>query len=276
MDNYDIKAALSYGIEKLHDVSDTARLDSEILLSHVIKRDLDKLFFIQHILSDSEQRKYIAFIDERKSLKPIAYLINTKEFWGMDFKVNESVLIPRPDTEIIIESLALLFDKTQKFKFLDLGTGSGCIGITIATNFPNSTGILVDYSSDALEVAKHNSTILNTDSQIKFLQSDWFTKISDTKFDLIVSNPPYISENYTDIESIKHEPKAALFADDNGLLNYKIIAKNTQRFLNPNGYIILEIGFDQASPVTKIFKEFTFVQKIQDFAKNDRVLIFKS
>ena len=158
---------------------------------------------------------------------------------------------------------------------MDIGTGSGCLGITISNLFPNSSGILSDFSQKALDIATQNAKEHQCNN-IQLVHSNWFEQIVDTNFDLIVSNPPYISRDYTDISSIKFEPETALFAKDNGLGDYKNIAKDAANHLNKNGLIILEIGYDQAESVKDIFSGFKFLKLLKDYSDHDRVLIFQN
>lgn len=267
------KEAIQEAIEKLTGYTSTPRLDAEILFAKVLKIPQERVFFYDKMLSDNQIKEFNGYISNRQAGQPVAYIMGVKEFWGMEFKVNESVLIPRPDTETLIEVVNNLYNSDQKFRFLDLGTGSGCIGITIAKIFPNCAGVLVDKSVDALNIAQENALNIGVQDQLKFVESDWFDSLEDQKFDLIVSNPPYIDPDWPDVESIKYEPKTALFAEENGLESYKNIAVEVRNYIASNGKIVLEIGFDQANSVREVFSGFSNVNKYKDLNGNDRVLV---
>jgi len=245
--------------QKLKDsnASNSPQLDAEILVSHITGQSRENLFL--NLDFEIDEKAIAPLVERRIEGEPIAYIIGKKEFWGMDFVVNENVLIPRPDTELLIEIAKKKFAQNAELKILDLGTGSGCIIISLLKEFPNATGFAVDNSAKALEVASQNAK-LNDVRNIEFIKSDWFECMPRTKFDLIVSNPPYIdtSDERVDFSTREFEPSSALFAKNNGLECYKTIASSIGRYLKKDGLALFEFGQDQHEDVAEIFKKCGF------------------
>lgn len=211
-------------------------------------------------VSSVHHTQFLQLIQRRQEREPIAYIINQKEFYGLEFYVNENVLIPRPDSEIIVDEALRYFDPNTKIKLLDMGTGSGCLILTLLKYLPLASGVALDVSKQALEIAKQNYWRLKLDNSIKFLNCDWSNFKSNCKFDLIISNPPYIKKN--DILKLQkdvsyYEPKLALDGGKDGLECYKTIIPIIKTILKPKGIAILELGFDQSEEVAKIIKEHT-------------------
>lgn len=206
--------------------------------------------------------------------EPLAYLVGSQGFWGRDFAVNVHTLIPRADTEILIETVLRLYhdDKAASTpKILDLGTGTGCIAITLAKELPSSQVWAVDFSDGALQVARANAKSLAADN-CTLLQSDWYTAVTE-RFDIIVSNPPYIDKTDAHLADLRHEPISALVADDAGLSDIMTIVTGAGAHLNAGGALLIEHGYDQGAAVRKIFEDagFTQVATIQDYGGNDRM-----
>lgn len=206
--------------------------------------------------------------------EPLAYLVGSQSFWGRDFAVNAHTLIPRADTEILIETVLRLYhdDKAASTpKILDLGTGTGCIAITLAKELPSSQVWAVDFSDGALQVARANAKSLAADN-CTLLQSDWYTAVTE-RFDIIVSNPPYIDKTDAHLADLHHEPISALVADDAGLSDIMTIVTGAGAHLNAGGALLIEHGYDQGAAVRKIFEDagFTQVATIQDYGGNDRM-----
>lgn len=226
---------------------------------------------------------------------PIQYITHLQEFMGMEFYVDENVLIPQPDTEILVEETIKLLKQLNKeknrqqdkkqtsLKVLDLCTGSGAIGISIAKYVKDVNVTVTDISTQALNIAKKNAIQNEVEKTMTFLQSNLWEKIPQVEYDCIVSNPPYIETSVIEKLSneVKAEPRMALDGGDGGLFFYKEILKSAFQFLKPEGYLLLEIGYDQGNKVINLWKEKnTFLElvtkkPIKDFANNDRVLIFK-
>ncbi len=253
----------------------TAQLDAEILLSHAIGKSREYLIGHEDDLIAAE---FVQSLTQRRlSGEPIAYITGKKDFWKREFKVTKDTLIPRPETELIIEkALEIFTDKKTNLEVLDLGTGTGCIMLSILEEFPNAVGVGVDISNKALDIAKENAL---GNSRVEFIQSNWFDNLGDRKFDLIVSNPPYISKSESlGISVVDFEPHSALFAEDDGYKCYKIIAKDIKKHLKKNGVGIFEFGQGQSEKVADIFKFFGFrSNKIcMDLAGIDRVIMIQN
>ena len=255
-----------------------ASLDAELLLCNI----LDKNRVYLHTWPDKElnkeqSEKFISLLDRRKSGEPIAYILGTKEFYGLDFIVNNNVLVPRPETEILVEEALKLIPKEKALRVLDLGTGSGAIAISIAKNRPKSNIVAIDKSKNALDIAQKNAKLLEVNN-IEFYEGSWFSPLNiNEKFDIIVSNPPYIGEHDPMLESnVKSfEPNIALIAAENGLADIKYIIKNSVNYLNKSGCLLLEHGYNQEEDIKNIFDIYNFanVKSIEDLAGINRVIL---
>jgi release factor glutamine methyltransferase len=204
--------------------------------------------------------------------KPIAYITGSKEFYSLEFEVNEAVLVPRPDTELLVET-ALEFLKTKpNAKVLDLGTGSGCIAISIAHNAPHAQVTAIDASAAALEVAARNNAT-HSQGKVRLLQSDWFSALGDERFDLIVSNPPYIAEGDAHLSALIHEPQQALTSGADGFAAIEHIIKHAPMHIAAGGWLWLEHGYDQALQVRELLHNagFSQVNSKRDLAQIERV-----
>lgn len=263
---------------KLFNDNNIAINEARILLSQILGIS-DTDFFLREDckLTAEENNKIDEAVNKRIKNIPLAYITNCQEFYGYKFYVDQNVLIPRADSETLIDVAHKYFQRDAAINILDLGTGSGCLVISLLNEFSNATAVAVDASKDALKVAAKNARSLNVAARLILRQSNWFKEISD-KFDLIIANPPYIAiDDHEIAENVKkHEPKQALFAANNGLADYQQIAKQAANFLLPNGKIILEIGYSQTQKVTEIFERenFIFLQVVKDLAAKDRVLVF--
>ena len=260
------------------------KLIAEIVFSHVLNIDRMMLFTkYRDDVEDEEIEKIRYFIQKIGREKfPVQYLLNEQEFYGRKFYVDKGVLIPRQDTEILVEKMIdTLKDKVLKNeihpKILDIGVGSGIIGITAALEIESSYVLGVDISDKALETAQKNKEILNV-SNIKFLKSDLFENVEFREFDMIVSNPPYISLNEVGImsdDTLLHEPSEALFAENDGLYFYYEICQKASDYLADFGYLLFEIGYKQGKNVAKIMASSGFknIEVVKDLAGLDRVVI---
>ena len=254
------------------------QLDSEILLSNLIKRDKKHIILNSKELLNSEQLdKFKSLIERRKKGEPIAYLINKKEFWKDEFFVNKDVLIPRPDTELIIEQVLKIYSKDEQLQFLDIGTGSGCILLSILKERPNFYGTGIDISKESINISKFNAKQLNLINRVKFFNSS-VDNFKIGKYDLIVSNPPYIELlklKYLEKDVVNFEPKLALSGGLDGFLQIRKVINKAKTLIKKNGKLILEIGFNQKNKVKKILKDEGFYvnKAIKDYGKNDRCII---
>ena len=254
------------------------KLDSEILMSQVLdKSRIDIILNSDTKLSDKETITYNNLIKQRSKKKPIAYLTGKKEFWKYEFYVTKDVLIPRPDTEIIVEQVIKLTKKKSRLKILDIGIGSGCILLSILKEKKGFYGIGVDICKKTLDICKANVKELDLIDRIKLFKSD-IDNFNYGKYDLIISNPPYIKMfdlKYLDKDVYDYEPKSALDGGLDGLSKIKQVIYNSSRLIKRNGILILEIAFDQSDKVKKILIRNGYYIKdvVKDLAKNNRCII---
>ena len=256
----------------------SAQLDTEILMAKALGKSREYIILNHDKVLSIENLKYFKkLVHERATRKPIAYLLNKKFFWKSEFYVNKNTLIPRPDTEIIIEQILKVTKNKNYLRILDIGIGSGCILLSILKEKKNYYGTGIDISKDSLEISKINAKKLFIEERIKFYKSD-VDKFAQGKYDLIVSNPPYIKKNnlkYLESDVLKFEPKIALDGGLDGLSVIRKVIKKSSELLKKNGKFILEIGFDQKSKVIKLLKNkgFYINSTTKDFAKNDRCIV---
>ena len=254
------------------------QLDSEILLSNSIKRDKKHIILNPKEILNSEQlEKFNSLIERRKKGEPIAYLINKKEFWKDEFFVNKDVLIPRPDSELIIEQVLKIYSKDVHLQVLDIGTGSGCILLSILKERSNFYGTGIDISKKSINVSKFNAKQLNLTNRVKFFHSS-VDNFNNGKYDMIVSNPPYIEQlslKYLEKDVVNFEPKLALSGGFDGFSKIRKVINKASILIKKNGKFILEIGFNQKNKVIKILKEEGFYvnKAIKDYGNNDRCII---
>jgi release factor glutamine methyltransferase len=235
------------------------RLDAQLLLLHALGRpQSDRAWLISHddaLLGEPATLAFHTLCQRRLQGEPLAYLVGSKPFFGLDLLVDTRVLVPRPDTETLVE-WALTFDTTTSV--LDMGTGSGAIALALKSIRPEWQITALDASADALAVAINNAKRLNLN--VNFLQSSWFDALSNEKFDLIVSNPPYIVEGDAHMAALAHEPKQALTSGADGLDDIRQIISQAPDFLAKNGWLLLEHGYDQAAAVCNLLAQRGFVQ----------------
>ncbi|MDA7923634.1 peptide chain release factor N(5)-glutamine methyltransferase [Candidatus Pelagibacter sp.] len=274
-----IENILNEGINILqkHNIANP-QLDSEILLSNSIKRDKKHIILNpKEILNLEQLGKFKSLIERRKKGEPIAYLINKKEFWKDEFFVNKDVLIPRPDTEIIIEQVLKTYSKNVQLQLLDIGTGSGCILLSILKERPNFYGTGIDISKKSINVSKFNAKQLNLTNRVKFFHSS-VDNFKNGKYDIIVSNPPYVKQlslKYLEKDVVNFEPKLALSGGFDGFSKIKKVIDKASILVKKNGKFILEIGFNQKNKVIKALKEEGFYvnKALKDYGNNDRCII---
>ncbi|MDA8593456.1 peptide chain release factor N(5)-glutamine methyltransferase [Candidatus Pelagibacter bacterium] len=274
-----IQSALTEGLNILKNKSIlSAKLDSEILMAKALGKKREYIILNDDKIIKEQNLKYFKkLVHERATRKPIAYLLKKKFFWNSEFYVNKNTLIPRPDTEIILEQV-LKFTKNKNYlNILDIGVGSGCILLSILKERKNFYGTGIDISRNSLDICKMNAKKLLLDRRVKFFKSD-VDKFAIGKYDLIVSNPPYISRcdlKYLENDVIKFEPKLALDGGLDGLSVIRKVIKKSSELLKKNGKFILEIGFDQKNKVIKLLnnKGFYINSTVKDLANNDRCII---
>lgn len=272
---FTIQQAISQGREHLSTVADNPQNEALLLLEHISEQR--KEYLIAHsdeLLNDTIEQQYLNALQRRQSGEPLAYITQTKEFWSLELNIEPGILIPRPDTELLIETTLAITKQKQSLNILDLGTGSGCIALALAKELPQSNIVACDNSQTCINVAEKNADKLKLNN-VSFILSDWFNEISKTNFDIIVSNPPYISPQDPNIEhEVKtFEPASALFADNNGYADLYTIIQQAKIYLNPGGTLIVEHGFQQAKEIRSHLKKHHF-QKIKshkDLQQHERV-----
>jgi release factor glutamine methyltransferase len=270
-----IKTALAEAVGLLQAVSESSLLDAEVLLCKVLGKDRPYLRAWPDVeLSPMQLSAYQVLVDDRQQGKPIAYITGKREFWSRDFQVSPDVLIPRSDTELLIELSLALIPANQPCKIIDLGTGSGIIAITLAAERSYAHVNAADISPAALQIAKANAARHKVEN-IEFYQSDWFDSIPASKFDLIISNPPYLAEDDEHLQQgdLRFEPKTALIADKQGLSDIATIAETARNRLENGGFLLVEHGYNQREDVQDIFRELDYhhVQTHTDLSGQPRV-----
>ena len=258
---------------KYLELSDSPQLDCQLILSHYLGKP--RTWLLSHddyILSSKELISFNAAIEKRRLDLPLAYIVGKQDFWSLTFRVNEATLIPRPETELIVETILERFPN-EEMTIIDLGTGAGPIAISIANERSKFDIYATDMSFDALSLAKENAC--QTTNNVTFVQCDWLSAFDDKQFDIIISNPPYIEAENEYLCALKHEPITALVAEECGLSDIKLIISSAKNKLKPGGMVIVEHGFDQQLAVKHILLEhgFTGIELLQDLAGQDRVAL---
>jgi len=266
---------VTYGQELLASCSDSAKLDAQILLAFVLNKDRSYLLtWPEKELAKQDEQQYLALLQRRVTGEPIAYIVGIKEFWSLPFYVSPATLIPRPDTEILVELVLEHFADIELLHCLDLGTGTGAIALALASEQENWKIDAIDFNLEAVSLAKKNAENLQL-TQVNIFQSNWFSAINDRRFNLIVSNPPYIDgldENLSQGD-VRFEPKSALVADEHGLGDIRLIAQQAHNFLFDNGALFFEHGYNQGEAVRRILTALGYVnaQTVKDFNDHDRI-----
>jgi release factor glutamine methyltransferase len=259
-------------------ISDSPQLDCELLLCYTL--DVDRTWlrtWPEKEISQPLEAKFRALLEQRVEGQPIAYLIGSRGFWSMDLQVSKDTLIPRPETELLVE-LALGLQLPKNSDGLDLGTGTGAIALALASERPDMNFVAVDFQSGAVSLANKNCQALGL-ANVEIFQSDWFdsVQLTEDQFDLIVSNPPYISATDPHLQQgdVRFEPNTALVSGIDGLDDLKKIIAKSPFYLKPNGWLLLEHGFDQGSAVARLMSEAGFQKVVthQDYNLIDRVTL---
>ena len=277
-----VKEALLLGIAKLKENrTESYLLDARVLLELSLNTSHEEIAKNPNKkITDKEKGKYLSLLDRRVKGEPISHIIGKRYFWNSEFKINKNVLDPRPDSEALIESVIQKYpDKKAKLDILELGIGSGCLIITLLKEYKNSTGTGVDISKEALEISAINSKNLGVDNRLNLVQSNWFENISK-KFDVIISNPPYIPSKQiktlqTEVKDF--EPMLALDGGEDGLDCYREIAGKADNFLKDKGCIFLEVGQNQYKDVIELFTKSGFSLEFykKDLANIERIVCLK-
>ena len=270
-----IREALEQASAKLHHASESPRLDAELLLSHRLGRTRTELrTWPEHSLSIEQHTQFLKLVDRRLAGEPIAYLIGTRDFWDMKLRVSPDTLIPRPETETLVEQALAIIPADAQWQIADLGTGSGAIALAIARERPSCEIVATDISPAALAIARDNAAHLQVEN-IRFVQGRWLEPLAGKHFEMIVSNPPYVHPEDPHLQQgdLRFEPPSALASGPDGLSDIRSIATQARAHLRPPGWLLLEHGFDQGDTVPAILKELGYqqIRTLQDLAENDRV-----
>lgn len=256
-----------------------AKLKSRLLMEYLLDKN-SQYIIVNDMkeLNEEDEKKYFEYINKLVEGYPIEYITNKKEFMKMNFYVNENVLIPRQDTEILVEEVIEIAKRINAKKILDLCTGSGAIAVSLAKYLPETDIYAIDISSEALEVAQKNANINNV--KVNFINSDIFENLKEKEFDIIVSNPPYIKTEVCESlnKEVKKEPLIALDGGNDGLHFYKKIIEQCDKYLKKDGFLCLEIGYDQKDEVVNIINEklnFKDTYSKKDLYNNDRIVVTK-
>lgn len=256
-------------------------IDAQVLLCHVL--GVDRSYFYkspEEIISEQQQKKYFDLIEKRRQGTPVSHLTGQREFWSLDLKVSKNTLIPRPETEHLVEAALNIINQGKTKHIADLGTGTGAIALSLATEiaktFPDCQVIATDISSEALEVADHNLKNLQL-KNVTLKKGDWCEALGNSMFDLIISNPPYIAENHSCLTEgdVRHEPMLALKSGTDGLNAIREIINHAPDSMNPDAWLILEHGYDQKDAIQRLlqYRGFLIIETQQDYANLDRITL---
>lgn len=267
--------AIEHGRQQLKNIADNPQSEALLLLQHASKHT--KEFLIAHneeSLNPQAYQHYLNYLQRRNTGEPLAYITQTKEFWSLPLSIKPDVLIPRPDTELLVETALNIANRQSNLTILDLGTGSGCIALALAKELPKAQVTACDNFKTCITLAKRNAEQLNLNN-VNFILSDWFSSITQNSFDIIVSNPPYISHQDKNIEHQveKFEPQSALFSADNGYADLNKIIQQAAHYLARQGTLLVEHGFEQANTVRTMFHDnnFNHIHTLTDLQQHERV-----
>jgi release factor glutamine methyltransferase len=275
VENSTIAYCIAHGQEQLASCSDSAKLDAQILLGFVLDKDRTYLLtWPEKELTQQTVQVFLVLLQRRIVGEPIAYIVGVQEFWSLPFQVSPATLIPRPDTEVLVELVLEHFGDLDSLHCLDLGTGTGAIALALASEQPSWKIDAVDFNIDAVKLAQQNAENLQL-TQVNIFHSDWFSAVNHRKFDVIVSNPPYIDALDENLKQgdVRFEPDSALVAGENGLGDIKNIAKQAKNHLTTQGAIFFEHGFEQGEAVRNILTSFGYdnAQTVRDFNGHERI-----
>lgn len=269
----DILTALNKASQALVD-SDSPKLDAEVLLAHVLNKGrIHLLTWPEQVLTPEQQTDYFRLIEQRRSGAPVAQLTGRSEFWSLPLNVNQHTLIPRPETELLVEAALERIPANANWEIVDLGTGSGAIALALASERPLCTVHAVERSEEALQLARDNAKQLGL--RVLFHQGSWFEPLADKHFELIISNPPYIPEQDPHLSQgdVRFEPDTALSSGKDGLDDIRHIAHTARQYLKPGAWLMLEHGYDQGQAVREILQAegYTEIDIIRDLAGHERI-----
>lgn len=270
------RAALSHGAGLLRHLN-TARRDAELLLRHTTGKD--RAFLLTHAddeLTPGQQSVYEQYLERRAGHEPIQYIVGEQEFYGLALRVTPNVLIPRPETEHLVEAALHRLPHDAPLRIADVGTGSGAIAIALAHALPYASITALDLSRAALEIARQNAERHMLEGRVRFLESDLLDAVAGETFDAIVSNPPYVSEDEVLEEQVcNYEPHSALYAGPSGLEIYRRLIPQAWRVLNPQGWLLMEIGHRQRNAIAAMLTDWGDLEFVNDLQQIPRVAIAK-
>ena len=257
--------------------SPTAQLDAELLLAYVLDKPRSYLFtWPEKTLSEAQSQTFMALLERRQRGEPVAYLLGRQGFWTLDLQVAEHTLIPRADTELLVEAALQLTDADSPLQVLDLGTGTGALALALASERPQWTVTGVDRIESAVTLAQSNQQQLQL-SNVRFLVGHWFSALTDQRYDLILSNPPYIADTDPHLQQgdLRFEPLSALVSGADGLDDLRLIIAQAPNHMTANGWLLLEHGYDQAGAVRKLLQQAGFVEvsSQRDLGGHERISI---
>lgn len=270
-----IAQLLQWAVIQLAD-SESPKLDAEVILCSLLEKDRSYLFtWDDKVMADDIISRFSTLITRRQAGEPVAHILGFREFWSLELEVSPDTLIPRPDTEVLVEQ-ALACMPADACQVLDLGTGTGAIALALASESPQATVTAVEYQQGAAALARRNAQRCGFD--VTVLQGSWFTPLTaNQRFDVIVSNPPYIERNdpHLAMGDVRFEPLTALVADDDGLADLKHIISQGYQFLNPDGWLLVEHGFEQGAAVRALFSASDYHEIVthKDYGNNDRITV---
>ncbi len=273
----DIEHTLQQTAKRLQAVSDSARLDAELLLCHILGRSRSYLYtWPEYELSETERKALEGVVERRINGEPIAHIIGRREFWSLELTVSADTLIPRPETELLVEAALARIPEKAEWAIADLGTGSGAIALAIACERPHCRITAVERSEGALAVAKQNAIRLGLGT-VEFLQGDWFVPLAGQRFEMILSNPPYIPDADPHLRQgdVRFEPLSALAAGSDGLADIRHLIRGAANYLQDPGWLLLEHGYDQGAAVTRLLQDagYADVVDLSDLQGHGRVAI---
>jgi release factor glutamine methyltransferase len=267
--------ALQAARDRLAAASQNPRRDAEVLLAHVLGADHTALLtHPERVLTAAESAQYEEFLVRRTASEPMQYITGVQEFYGLPFAVSPHVLIPRPETELLVEAVLKRVNPQSRARILDVGTGSGAIAVSLAYALPRAQVTAIDLSPGALEVARGNAETHGVSERITWVKSDLLAAVTSLQFDVVVSNPPYIADREVlEPQVANYEPHAALYAGPTGLEAYVRLIPQARKVLKPNGWLLLEIGFGQSPAVRKLLSDWTGVLFLSDLQGIRRVAV---
>jgi release factor glutamine methyltransferase len=258
--------------QELHQHYSLDKREINLILCYVLQINTAGLFIYEKPISKDVKKNITRLIEDRINGKPLAYITGRKQFWTLDLKVNQHTLIPRPETELIVELILKWTNDNYSGRLLDLGTGTGAIALSIAKHRPESHVTAVDFSDECVRIALINQRSNNVEN-VEILQSDWFSHLQNQKYDYVVSNPPYIAENDRHLTELSYEPISALTSKNMGYADLEHIIKTSIKHLNPNGVLVLEHGYNQSKTVQELLvkNNYSKIKTYKDLSEIPRI-----